>query len=40
MEDKLMLTIIISVISTIMGFLGGIIVEKIKNLYYDKGRGN
>ena len=40
MKDTVMLTIIISVVSTIMGFLGGIIVEKIKNLYYDKGRGN
>ena len=40
MEDNLMLTIIISVVSTIIGFLGGMIAEKIRNLYYDKGRGN
>lgn len=40
MKDSLMLTIIISVVSTIMGFLLGMIVEKIKNLYYDKRTGN
>lgn len=40
MKDIVMLTIIISVVSTIMGFLGGMIAEKIRNLYYDKGRGN
>ena len=40
MKDSLMLVIMISVVSTIMGFLGGMIAEKIKNLYYDKGRGN
>ena len=40
MKDNLMLVLIISVVSTIMGFLLGMIVEKIKNLYYDKGRGN
>ena len=40
MKDNLMLTIIISVVSTIMGFLLGMIVEKIKNLYYDKRTGN
>ena len=40
MKDTVMLTIIISVVSTIMGFLGGMIAEKIRNLYYDKGRGN
>lgn len=40
MKDSLMLVIMISVVSTIMGFLGGMIAEKIKNLYYDKRRGN
>ena len=34
MKDNLMLVFIISVVSTIMGFLLGMIVEKIKNLYY------
>lgn len=40
MKDTVMLTIIISVVSTIMGFWGGMIAEKIRNLYYDKGRRN
>ena len=40
MKDTVMLTIIISVVSAIMGFLGGMIAEKIRNLYYDKGRRN